>query len=115
MSSSTQFTVVSTFSGAMGLDIGLEQTGRFRTLACIEREPAFCDTIRVNRDAGRLADRSLRVYEDDIKYVDPRDVMRDLGLVPGQLDLLVGGPPCQSFSTAGRRGTVSDVRGTQLW
>ena len=49
-----KYTVVSLFSGAMGLDIGLEQTGRFRTLACVEKEPAFCETIRLNRDAGRL-------------------------------------------------------------
>ena len=97
------------------MDIGLEQTGRFRTLACVESESSFCDTIRTNRDVGRLAERSLRVYEDDIRKVDPHDVMRALALEPGQLDLLVGGPPCQSFSTAGRRGTVSDVRGTLLW
>lgn len=99
----------------MGLDIGLEQASHFRTLACVEHEPAFCETIRLNRDAGRLSERGLRVYQDDIRDVDPHRVMDDLGLEPGQLDLLVGGPPCQSFSTAGRRGTVSDVRGTQLW
>jgi len=45
------FTTVSTFTGAMGLDIGLEQTGRFRTLACVEVERSFCRTIEANRDA----------------------------------------------------------------
>jgi len=42
------FTAVSLFSGAMGLDIGLEETGRFRLLACVENEPVFCETIRFN-------------------------------------------------------------------
>lgn len=41
--------------------------------------------------------------------------MSELGLEPGELDLLVGGPPCQSFSTAGRRQSVQDRRGTLLW
>ena len=48
-------------------------------------------------------------------YLDPADILRQVGLKPGELDVLVGGPPCQSFSTAGRRGTTQDPRGTLLW
>jgi DNA (cytosine-5)-methyltransferase 1 len=107
--------VVSLFSGAMGLDIGLEQTGQFETVAAIESHPAFCQTIRKNRDAGRTKRKDLRVYEGDIRGLDPCEIMRDLNLRPGELDLLIGGPPCQSFSTSGRRGTVQDPRGTLLW
>jgi DNA (cytosine-5)-methyltransferase 1 len=110
-----RFKVVSLFSGAMGLDLGLEHTGRFETLACVEKIPAFCQTIRLNRDAGRLLRRDVRVYEGDISELDPVAVMRDLNLAPGELDLMVGGPPCQTFSTAGRRQTVQDPRGTLLW
>ena len=107
--------VISLFSGALGLDLGLDQTGRFDLLACIEQEKPFCDSIRANRDHGRIATRSLRVYEADITTVNPRQVIEDLGLKPGELDVLCGGPPCQSFSTAGGRGTVQDHRGTLLW
>ncbi len=110
-----RFTVLSLFSGGMGLDLGLEKTGRFKPLACVEMVPAFCETIRVNRDAGRISNRDLRVYEADIRDLDALRVMADLGLKPGELDLLTGGPPCQSFSTTGRRGTVQDPRGTLLW
>lgn len=112
---SKKFSVVSLFSGAMGLDLGLERTGRFQTLAVVEKVPAFCNTIRLNRDAGRVASRDLRVVEGDISTVDPRELLDQLEIKPGELDLLVGGPPCQSFSTAGRRGTVEDPRGTLLW
>jgi DNA (cytosine-5)-methyltransferase 1 len=114
-SSQKKFKVVSLFSGAMGLDIGLEKSGAFETLACVEKIPAFCKTIRANRDAGHLNNNTLQVYEGDISALDPNVLMRDLGLVPGELDLLVGGPPCQTFSTAGKRQTVQDPRGTLLW
>ena len=108
------YNVISVFSGAMGLDIGVEQTSRFRIAACVEKEAAFCDTIRANRAAGRL-DPNLKVFEGDIQGIDPFDVLKATGLEPGQVDLLVGGPPCQSFSTAGRRRTTQDPRGTLLW
>ena len=49
-----KYKTISLFSGAMGLDIGLENTGRFDILACVENEASFCDTIRANQDAGRL-------------------------------------------------------------
>lgn len=109
-----KYKVVSLFSGAMGLDIGLEKTGRFEVLACVEKEKSFCDTIRANQRAGRLHPK-LRVYEGDISKFDPLMILSECGLDPGDVDLVVGGPPCQAFSTAGRRGTVQDPRGTLLW
>ena len=109
-----RYKVVSLFSGAMGLDLGLEQTGRFDVLACVEIEPAFCETIRRNHAAGRLHPK-LKLFEGDIAGLDPDKVLREIGLKPGEVDLLVGGPPCQTFSTAGKRRTVQDPRGSMLW
>jgi len=108
------YTTISLFSGAMGLDVGLEKTGRFRVIACVEKEPAFCETIRTNLRAGRLH-RGLKIFQRDICDLDPHEILKSVGLKPGELDLLVGGPPCQSFSTAGKRQTVQDPRGTLLW
>lgn len=109
-----KYKVISLFSGAMGLDIGLDQTNRFELLACVEKEPSFCATIRANHAAGRLNPK-LQVYQGDITDLDPAKVLEACGLKPGELDVLVGGPPCQSFSTAGRRMATQDPRGTLLW
>jgi DNA (cytosine-5)-methyltransferase 1 len=98
----------------MGLDIGLEKTGRFEVIACVEKEKAFADSIEANKKAGRILGRPA-VFHRDIAQLEPAELMAAVGLKPGELDLLVGGPPCQSFSTAGRRGTVQDHRGTLLW
>jgi len=108
------YKTISLFSGAMGLDIGLHQTGRFELLACVEKVPAFCQTIRHNVAFGRMSGKPL-VFEGDITNLDPAEILRAVGLKPGELDVLAGGPPCQSFSTAGRRGTTQDARGTLLW
>jgi DNA (cytosine-5)-methyltransferase 1 len=108
------YDVISLFSGGMGLDLGLEKTGRFRIRACVEKEHSFCETIRLNRAAGRLP-KDLAVFEGDISSLNPHEVLEKCRIEPGELDLLVGGPPCQTFSTAGRRGTIQDPRGTLLW
>ena len=99
----------------MGFDLGLEASGRFVTVAAIEADKACCETIRRNRDAGRTAGGGMRVYEGDIRTINPLDVMRDVGMGSGELDMLSAGPPCQTFSTTGRRRTVEDPRGTLLW
>ena len=109
-----KYRVLSLFSGGMGLDLGLERTGRFEIVACIENEPSFCETIRQNRDQRRLP-QDLQVLEADISQLDPETTFKQLGIAPGSIDVIVGGPPCQSFSTAGKRGTTQDPRGTLLW
>ncbi len=108
------YKVISLFSGGMGLDLGLHSTRRYEIVACVEKEKVFCDTIRKNIAAGRINPK-LKVFEGDINQIDPAEVLRAVGLKPGEVDLLVGGPPCQTFSTAGKRGTVQDPRGTLLW
>jgi DNA (cytosine-5)-methyltransferase 1 len=113
MSRKKDYSMISLFSGGMGFDIGLERTKRFRLLACVEKDKASCETIRINRIQGKR--NAPLLIENDICLVDPLELLDKLGLKPGELDLLVGGPPCQSFSTAGRRGTVQDPRGTLLW
>lgn len=111
---SSRFKVLSLFSGGMGLDLGLHATGRFETVACIEIDPACCRTIERNRNEGKLP-KSLQVLQADIAQLDPVEALSKLQLDPEDIDVVAGGPPCQSFSTAGRRRTVIDPRGTLLW
>ncbi len=108
------YRVVSLFSGAMGLDLGIEKTGRFEMLACVELDPAACETMRHNVAAGRVAGNPV-IIEADIAKLTVEDFCNRTGVRPGEIDLLIGGPPCQTFSTAGNRGTVNDPRGTLLW
>jgi DNA (cytosine-5)-methyltransferase 1 len=95
--------VISLFSGAGGLDLGLKMAG-FEILACIEIDHASCETLRENAV-------SKRIIEKDIRELDPQEILSDCGLKTGELDLISAGPPCQSFSNIGNRKGLSDPRG----
>jgi len=102
---------LSLFSGAGGMDIGVAKAG-FKVLACVEIDPHCCETLRAN--IGERKD-GARVVEADIREVDPRTLMKELNLKPGQLDLLFGGPPCQAFSQIGKQESLADERGMLLF
>lgn len=94
---------LSFFSGAMGMDIGLEQAG-FQTLFASEIDNACRKTIAKNRPELALV--------GDIREFTPEAVREIAGLdAQEEIDLVVGGPPCQAFSTAGNRKGFEDDRG----
>ena len=87
----------------MGLDIGLEEAGFEILLAC-EHDKHCQNTIRVNRPDIPII--------SDIRDYSAEQVMELAGLELGDhIDLMAGGPPCQAFSTAGRRQGFNDDRG----
>jgi DNA (cytosine-5)-methyltransferase 1 len=102
---------VSLFSGAGGMDLGVIQAG-FDILACIEVDPYACDTLRT---AVSKENRNTIVIENDIRQIDPTELLTDLGLKEGELDLLCGGPPCQAFSSIGKQNSLDDERGMLLF
>jgi len=55
------------------------------------------------------------LFEKDIRQIDPSQLKTDLDLQTGELDLLFGGSPCQSFSQAGKHGSLEDERGRLLF
>lgn len=110
-----RFTTLSLFTGAGGLDCGFERTGRFELVAAVEKVPEFCESLRLNHAAGRFGTADTKIVEADLGLLDPQVLMEKLGIDEGDIDVLIGGPPCQTFSTAGRRRTVQDPRGELLW
>lgn len=103
LSSSQKPIALSFFSGAMGLDLGIEKAGFDVRLAC--EVDKFCrQTISLNKPEIALL--------SDINQYEADDVMRAANLNPNDdIDLIVGGPPCQAFSTAGKRKGFEDERG----
>ncbi len=94
---------LSFFSGAMGLDIGLEKAG-FNVILASEIDNASRKTIIKNKPEIALIGDILEYTSDEIKKIS--------GLKPeDEIDLIVGGPPCQAFSTAGKRKGFTDKRG----
>jgi DNA (cytosine-5)-methyltransferase 1 len=93
-------TVVSTFAGIGGSSLGYSMAG-YKGLLALEWDGAMADIYRRNFDEPVLV--------ADITKMDGGDVMAETGLSEGELDLLDGSPPCQGFSTTGRR-RMDDVR-----
>lgn len=100
---SQDYPIISLFSGAGGLDIGFDQAG-FRTAVMVELDPACCRTLRKNMPG-------VPVIEGDINQIETSKILSVAGLKPLEAALVIGGPPCQSFSLAGRRMGLDDPRG----
>ena len=94
--------VISLFSGAMGLDIGLEKAG-LNVLIGQDFDESCVKTMQVN---------GHNVLGGDIREIDPRKLLELTGRSVGEPFLICGGPPCQPFSTAGKRLGINDPRGS---
>src|SRR5579885_1522135 len=90
--SSSHLRTVSVFTGAGGLDYGFEAAG-FETRVAVEFDRDCCATLGANR--------SWPVICKDIHVVPSEEILQAANLRAGDVDLLLGGPPCQPFSKAG--------------
>jgi DNA (cytosine-5)-methyltransferase 1 len=98
---------LSLFTGGGGLDIGFHNAG-FKIVACVEQEKTFCQTLQLN--VGRYLEPDCQIINKDIRTLEPHEVNVT------QIDFIIGGPPCQSFSAIGRRAGgidgILDERGS---
>lgn len=102
-----RLTAIELFAGAGGLALGIEKAG-FDTVALIELDRDAADTLKLNRS-------DWNVICEDIAKISPLELTEYFGLRIGELDLLSGGAPCQSFSYAGKRLGLEDARGTLFY
>jgi len=89
------YRVLSTFSGCGGSSLGYKMAG-FKVLWASEFIPAAQDSYRANHPDTILDTR-------DIRQVKVQEILDNIQMQPGQLDIFDGSPPCASFSTSGKR------------
>lgn len=94
--SDTGLRVVSTFSGCGGSCLGYRMAG-FKVVWANEFVPSAQASYKANKTEDCFLDCR------DIRNVQPKEILKQTGLKRGELDLLDGSPPCQAFSTAGKR------------
>lgn len=98
---------ISLFSGAMGLDLGIERRG-FQPLVCNEIDRSCVETIAENRPNLPVLSTSI----DNLRRPDFEEAANDS---LDNLALVAGGPPCQAFSVFGRRRGLEDKRGRMIF
>lgn len=91
------YTSVELFAGAGGLALGLDMAG-FQHVLLNEFDEQACNTLRVNRPDWNILEGDIH----NVNFTPLRD----------KIDFLSGGFPCQAFSYAGKKGGLSDTRGT---
>ncbi|WP_227272568.1 DNA cytosine methyltransferase [Roseobacter weihaiensis] len=94
-------TILSLFSGGGGLDLGFERAG-YRVLTAMDNEKSAAETFALNWP-------KVPFIHDDIRNVSNETIVEALGGV--RPDVIIGGPPCQGFSTLGTRHSA-DPRNT---
>jgi len=94
----TKLRVLDLFAGVGGMSLGFEQAG-FDIIAAIEFDKSIAESMKKNH-------KNTKVFISDIKELDPKDIKKDIG----EIDVIVGGPPCQGFSLKGKRLGLDDER-----
>lgn len=106
--------VISLFTGAGGIDIGLEDAG-YQTSACVEIDEHCRATLKHNRPDWGVFDDATDRMAGDIRKIEPDELLKTAGAVKGETALVVGGAPCQPFSNMGKKMGKDDPRNGDLF
>lgn len=96
----TKPTVIDYFTGPGGLSEGFKQAG-YKTLMGIDYDKNSAETFKTNHPESEY-------IQDNISDLSPSAVLNNLDVTKGEVDIVVGGPPCQGFSIAGDRNADDD-------
>lgn len=95
--------VIDLFCGVGGLSYGFAHDDHFEIIAANDILPNMAKAYSLNHP-------TVKVFVDDIKNFNALKVADDFKIKPGEIDIIVGGPPCQAYSTVGKR-LIGDPRG----
>ena len=98
-----QLNVIDLFSGVGGLSHGFYYNNNFKVIAANELLHHMAVAYSLNHP-------DVLIYEKDISNFNSNDVYKDTNLQSGDIDIVIGGPPCQAYSTVGKR-LLEDPRG----
>lgn len=103
MTMAKKIKIVDLFAGVGGLSYGFAHDDDFEIVAANEILPNMAKAYELNHSF-------VKVYCKDVKEFGIEDLQKDFGIKKGDIDLIVGGPPCQAYSTVGKR-LVDDPKG----
>jgi len=108
-----ELVALSLFSGGGGLDLGFSAAD-FRVACSTDIDTFSCKTLELNKGRKPYYKHAHSIAAD-IKEVSAKTLLKGAGISSGEIDIVLGGPPCQAFSVFGRRKGLKDPRGGLVW
>ena len=114
LSNGKRLSAIALFSGGGGLDLGFAAAG-FDIRVSTDIDLIGCATLERNMGGRKRFFSSHPVIPEDITNLTAGNLLKAGGLSKGEVDIVIGGPPCQAFSVSGRRKGLDDPRGGMAW